>query len=107
MPLMRSFILDMEDRPQRISFGLIIPPDSAHVTEFITHGYYLRVMRSRSKSVDSRLFAVTPTILFRDTFGELVALRVHEVSYTVAELRTDLLHRHIGVLDRVMQRRSS
>ena len=106
---MRSFIFDMEDMPNVISFDLIITPNSAHVTQFVSHRYDLSVMRGRGQSVYRRLFTGMPCLLFVFTSGEhlsveLITLRVNKVRDPFSEYLPDLLIGHVRIFDRIMQR---
>ena len=66
-------------------------------------------MRRLCQTVYRRLFAGMPGLFLilpiKQFTIDLVTLRVHEVCDTVAERLTQLLYRHVGIFDRVVQRR--
>lgn len=112
VPFMRGFVCYMENMPKLVAFDLIVSPDCAHVTQFISQSDHLGVMRSRRKAIYSKLLTCMPSLRFIRTAGEdlsvkLVTLGMDEVCYTFAERLAQLLKSNVCIFDCVMQCRGS
>ena len=103
VPLVRSFVLDMEDVPEVIAFYLIVAPDGTHVAEFIAHGDNLCVAGGVFEVCDGGVFALVPAVFLADSFGEPVALAIYKFRNPIAELCAQLSDSDVSILDCIVE----